>query len=447
MRMPITLLALAMLLSGVSSRVNAQVASDELHLLGQLQATIQQQQEQLRQQAEQIRLQSERLDALLQQINIRQDREPSQNLSSTTPSKSAKPRPSEAVSLTGSTPLVTSSSGNDRIKFAISGQVSRAVNIVEDGGTTDLYFVDNTTSGSRLRVVGTGRINDDISIGTRIEVAVAPDPTSQVSQTNRTPGTYFDQRWAEVSLTSTRHGKLSLGKGDTASNSTAEVDLSRTEAVQYASIADIAGAMLFRETGGASPLTTLKVSEVFQDRDGLSRQSRLRYDTPAYHGFRLAASLVTDQRADAAICWGGEGHGFKAAGALAVANPQLPDKGLQQDGSVSILHQDSGLNLTLSGGRQERDRQKNATNFYGKIGWLANLNALGCTAFGLDYTRARNLPSASDTAWSMGAAVVQAFDKIATEFYLQYRLYALERKSGPAVNNINVGTVGARVKF
>lgn len=47
----------------------------------------------------------------------------------------------------------------------------------------------------------------------------------------------------------------------------------------------------------------------------------------------------------------------------------------------------------------------------------------------------------------MGVAVVQSLDLYGTEMYLQYRLYSLDRKSGPDVGNINVGTVGARVKF
>lgn len=434
------------LILGLPSNVNAQAVPDELVLLRQLQMTVQQQQEQLRQQAEQIRLQSESVDYLLRKIDAMQNQEANRNCAAVI-SAPPKAMPPDAMPLHENQPRPSISSGNEHVKLSLSGQINRAVNIVDDGGTTDFYSVDNSTSGSRLRVVGTARISDDMSIGGRIEVAVAPDPTTQVSQTNQSPGTYFDQRWAEISLASTRYGKLSVGKGDTASNSTAEVDLSRTEAVQYASVADIAGGMLFRETGGDSPLTTLKVSEVFQDRDGLSRQSRLRYDTPTRYGFSLAGSLVSSRRADAALFWGGEGYGFKAVGALAVANPQLPDNGLQQDGSVSVLHQGSGLNLTLSGGWQERDGQKNATNLYGKVGWLANLNQLGSTAFGVDYTRSGNLPASNDTAWSVGAAVVQLFDKIATELYMQYRIYTLELKSAPAVDNIDVGTVGARVKF
>jgi predicted porin len=420
--------------------------------LEQLQATIQQQQEkllqqteQLRQQTEEIRLQSARMDALQRQVNTLQRHEPSPTPAAS-PSETKTPQ-TAIVSAQDILPRPTISSGNDRIQLSLSGQVNRAFNIANDGESTDLYPVDNSTSGSRLRFTGTGKINNDLSMGSRIEVGISPDTSSQVSQTSQSPGTWFDQRWTEIYLASTRYGKVSLGKGDTASNGTAEVDLSRTDVAQYAGIADIAGGMLFREEEGNNYLTTLKVSDVFQDRDGLSRQSRLRYDTPSYYGFSLAGSLVTNQRYDAGIFWGGKGYGFKAAWAFAMSDPQLPDKGLQYDGSLAILHQGSGLNFTMSGGLQERDNQEDATNLYGKVGWIADFTKLGNTAFGVDYTRSENLPWSHDSAWSTGVTAVQFFDEVATELYIQYRLYILDQKSGPALEDINVGTMGARVKF
>ena len=120
---------------------------------------------------------------------------------------------------------------------------------------------------------------------------------------------------------------------------------------------------------------------------------------------------------------------------------------MQYDGSVSVLHSSTGLNLTLSGGLQERDLLKNAINLYGKIGLIASLTNLGDTALGVDYTWSENLPSSRDSAWSVGGAIVQEFTKIATEVYLQYRAYVLDRRSGPPVDSLNVGTVGAKVKF
>lgn len=413
-------------------------AAVDPQLLEQLQETIRQQQHQLQQQAEQLQQQSRILETLQKQVL------------SLTQSAAAQPapvpqKPAETALKTALPATVVS--GNDTIKLAVSGQINRAVNIINDGRSTNLYHVDNNASNSRFRLTGTARIDDDLTLGTRIEIAVAPDVSSQVSQTSQSPGSFFDQRWVEISLASKTFGKLSLGKGDTASNTTAEVDLSRTDLVQYSAIADIAGGMLFSESGGIRRLTTLKVSDAFKNMDGLSRQSRLRYDSPRLLGFSLAGSLVTSQRSDIALFWGGEGYGFKAAGAFAVANPRIDGSGLMYDGSFSTLHSATGLNLTLAGGLQTRDTLKDAANLYAKLGWLANLTRQGYTAFGIDYTRTAHQPSNDDKGYSVGGTVVQAFEKYATELYLQYRVYSLDRRSGAAVSDMSVGTVGARVKF
>ena len=343
-------------------------------------------------------------------------------------------------------PPETITSGQKRVKLAISGQVNRAVNIADDGKDTQAYFVDNDASNTRVRFVGTAKATDDLTIGSKIELAIAPNESSEVNQDNEESGDFFDQRWAEISLDSKRFGKLSLGKGDTASNNSAEVDLSRTDVVQYASIADIAGGMLFRQKNDDS-LTDISVSDAFKDFDGLSRKSRVRYDTPTFYGFSLAGSLVSDQRYDVSLWWGGQGFGFKAAAAAAFADPNEDNTDYQYDGSFSILHEATGLNLTLSAGMKERDDQDDPYNLWGKVGWLARFFSFGQTAFGVDYGRSVNLPTDNDEGYSVGAAVVQQFEEFGTELYLQYRLYSLDRDTEPSVHDMNVGTIGARVKF
>jgi hypothetical protein len=337
-------------------------------------------------------------------------------------------------------------SGQARVKLAVSGQVNRAANVVGDGEDTDVYYVDNDASNTRIRFVGTAKATDDLTIGTRIEFALGPNESSQVSQLDPNSGFFFNERWADVSLDSKRYGKISFGWGDTASNNSAEVDMSKTDVVAYSSIADIVGGMYFRQKDD-NTLTNIRTQDAFNNFDGLSRQARVRYDTPTFYGFQLAASAVSDSRYDASLWWGGEGYGFRAAGALAFANPNLENSNQQYDGSFSILHEKTGLNLTLSAGLKALDSQDNATNFYVKGGWLTRFFSVGQTAFSLDYTNSDHLPTPTDHGWAMGAAVVQVFEKYGTEIYLQYRRYTLDRGAGSDVYNIDAGTLGTRVKF
>jgi len=389
-----------------------------------------------------IKEQQKQLESMQRQLNqLKQTASDAQNQA-----KEAKSTAEEAKTTVQAPVAKAVTSGQDRVKLAVSGQVNRAVNIADDGQKTRAYFVDNDASNSRLRFIGTARATDDLIIGSRLEIAFAPNESSDVSQNNQESGDFFDQRWAEVSLTSKRFGKVSLGKGDTASNNSAEVDLSRTDVVAYASIADIAGGLQFRQSGN-DDLSGVKISDAFRDGDGLSRKSRVRYDTPTFYGFSLAGSLVSDQRYDASLWWGGQGLGFKTAAAAAIAYPNENNTDYQYDGSVSMLHEATGLNLTLSAGLKERDGQGDAQNYYAKAGWLTRFFSAGQTAFSVDYTRSLNLPTGKDDGYSVGAAAVQQFEDFGTELYLQYRLYSLSRDASPSVEDMNVGTIGARVKF
>jgi len=58
-----------------------------------------------------------------------------------------------------------------------------------------------------------------------------------------------------------------------------------------------------------------------------------------------------------------------------------------------------------------------------------------------------NFPTGRDDGYSVGLAAVHQFEEFGTELYSQYHLYSLNCDVAPNVDNINVGTIGARVKF
>ncbi len=340
-------------------------------------------------------------------------------------------------------------SGSDKVKLAISGQVNRAMNIVNDGDNTEAYFVDNGASGSRFRLVGSAKLDDDLTLGTRMELGFSPNAASKVSQDNMESGDSFDQRYTDISLASKHYGEIFLGKGDTSSNNSAEVDLSGTDLVQYASIADIAGGMQFVESG-SDDLSGISVSDAFKDFDGLSRKNRLRYDTPTFYGAHLSTSWISEKRWDASVWWGGKGYGFKTAAAAAVAyihtDRNGDDSEYQYDGSFSILHENTGLNFTFSAGVQEVENQGDPSNIWGKVGWRTDLVSYGKTSFGVDYGQSTNLVTDRDDGYSVGATVVQIFNDYGTEFYAQYRVFSLDH-ADTKVHDVNVATIGTRVKF
>ncbi|MES9946412.1 MAG: porin [Candidatus Thiodiazotropha sp.] len=341
---------------------------------------------------------------------------------------------------------VVSSGGPGKTKLSISGWVNRMVNVVDDGGETEAYFVDNDNSESRLKFRGTHEVSDDLTIGGYMELTIAPNRSVFVSQNSKERNNDFDQRWVEAYFDSKSLGKLSFGKGGVAAHGTGLQDLSGTNVIAYATIVDTAGGMLFREQGGT--LTDIRILDAFHSFDsGQFRRNRVRYDTPTFGGFKLGATAMSDERYDGAVYWKGQGAGFKAKAAAGITDPNVDGRGNVIGGSFSVLHEDTGLNLTYSTGEWERDTGSDATNQYVKLGWRKRFNSFGETAFGVDYTKSEHISNPDDEATSTGLAVVQNFDKYGLEIYGSYRTHELDRAVGAPVDDLDVLTIGTRVKF
>jgi len=340
----------------------------------------------------------------------------------------------------------TVTSGEDRIKLAISGQINRMINIADDGVSTQVYHVDNDNSSSRVRFVGVGKLNEDLSVGTVMEVETESNSSADISQINQDNGIVgFKNRKTEAYLDSKRLGRLTIGKGSAASDGASEVDLSGTTVVAYSGIADLAGGLLFRD-GDTGDLTDIHVNDVFVNLDGLGRTDRLRYDTPIIHGFKISGSAIEEEAWDAALRWGGEGYGVQAAGALAVADSAGSDKGKLYTGSFSMLHLNTGLNLTTAGGILEQEKRNDESYWYVKGGWKTDFFKVGGTAFAIDYTEIYDTDQDGDEGWSFGAFTVQKIHDFGIELYGGFRLHDLDRDD-VNLEQILVGTMGTRVKF
>ncbi len=342
-------------------------------------------------------------------------------------------------------------SGTDSIKLSVSGQVNRGVLYVDDGADDQFFHVDNDNSSTRLRFVGSGSFSEDISVGTIIEVQFESNSTANIkmNQDGATGDDNFTQRKLELYFDHKRFGRLWLGQGDTASNGTSEVDLSGTGVIGYSGIADMAGGIEFQDAGGAGP----SIGTAFTNMDGLSRDDRLRYDTPNFAGFKLSGSLIENGAADVALRYNATFGGFELGSALAYASNNGRDQGpgdlgfTQINGSVSLLH-DSGFNLTGAAGQRDPDdpaRNDDPFFWYAKVGYKWG-GGIGGTAIAVDYTQADDVDEDNDEFTSYGIFLVQKVDKIATELYLGGRIHQLDR-TGRTFDDITAVMAGARVKF
>jgi predicted porin len=339
-------------------------------------------------------------------------------------------------------PLITSS--NPRVKLALSGQVDRLMNLADDGKSTKAYFVDNNNSVSRVGARATGQLTDNLSAGAVLELAISPNNSADVSQTNEDGSQNDEFRKVEALFQSKTWGDVYFGKGDPATKDITRIDLSGTDVLAYAKTGDPAGGLLFRTKDG-DDLTTTTVNAVFTDFDS-GRTNRVRYDTPKFYGLYGSGSYGADQKWGVAVRWAGGGGGFRAAAGAGVQDPSSDTADLVYAGSASVLHEATGLNLTYGTAWRDQDDGTGQLQYI-KAGWQHKFFDIGLTAFSIDFGYDKDTPNDGDKGKTIGLVALQNIAGYGTELFAGFRGYDLDQGDGPSTSTIYVGTVGTRVKF
>ncbi len=262
----------------------------------------------------------------------------------------------------------------------ISGQVSRMVVAPDDAVGDEIQHVDIGFSGSRFRFTGSETMDNGNEWGFRFEVQERDNPAGSVDgATLSSTGNNFDFRYQDLYFTAD-WGKISFGKGDGASNGGTEVDMSGTSLASSSNLQDNwGGYKLIADTDPDPDVDNgVRWKSVFTMFDGLSRQNRVRYDTPNFNGFSFAGSLNQGNASEIAVRYKGD-FGSSKFGA-AFFNATAPDKSATVDGnditggSASILLK-SGLNFTVAISESEPDvgAERDATTF--KVGYKKGMHA------------------------------------------------------------------------
>ncbi len=341
--------------------------------------------------------------------------------------------------------LVTSK--NPDVNVTLYGQVNRAGVWADNGDSSKFYFVDNSNSSTRMGVDAVAKADEDHAVGSKIEFEVISNPSTGVNQLQETISPDINVRHADLWFTGKQWGKLAIGRGSTASDGTAEVDLSGTSVVTYSDVEAMAGGQLWYD-GSIGVLSEVEVGDVFDNMDGLSRRNRFRYDSPNLAGFTLSGSAIETGAFDVAGRYSREFGGVELASALAYASTgDLKSFDNQWSGSFSLLH-DSGFNFTLAGGKQDYDTdgRDDPVFWYGKIGYKADLMSFGSSAFSIDFGQSYDSKVNDDEADSLSIAYVQNVTDWGSELYLAWRRYELSRDELNA-DDVNALMLGARVKF
>ena len=343
--------------------------------------------------------------------------------------------------------------GTDESYIEVYGQIDKGVLIFDDGGSTLGYApVDNGNSTTRGGIRAYAALNEIWSIGGNVEAEWNPYATTNVDQLNRADFDWdtWQPRKAEVYAESKNLGKLWLGQGSMASDLTAEYDLSGTSVVGYSQLGDMAGGPFFRFADGE--LTSVRVKDAFTNFDGLGRKLRARYDTPSFAGFSLGTSVGTSVIPnespyvtvwDVAAKYEKTIGDYKIAGGVAFSRPGDDDN--LYDGSVSILHEPTGLSVTLAAAYSDEETFDGRYG-YVKLGYQADFFEVGKTAMSIDAYFGEDIANSDTDSTAFGVQLVQNLDYYQTELFLGARSYSYEEAVSDIDDSIAILT-GARMKF
>lgn len=367
------------------------------------------------------------------------------------------PKPSSSLQVVSGTP---------KVQLAISGQVNRFISFDDNGKNSQISHKDNAFSSTRLNFTGKGALNEELTVSGVIEAEIRSD-----ASTTRDIGTASDasssvflrERRLEAIFDHSRYGKLWVGQGPMASDSTSEVDYSGTSVITSGSeIQDQAGGIKFFNKR-THQKDARSIVAVYDNYGQAFRQDRIRYDTPSLKGFVLGASHATRDIVDASLKYAGEYEKTKFGAAVAVAkNPftGAARKGWEQyNGSASVLFPGGISLMGATGHRKFKDKGRDPGKYwYGKIGYQFTYFDNGKTALALDYASSKAI--ADDSSFTLadfkiinterfnsyGVVFVQSFDAAATELYAAARTHHLKRQ-GDWFDNILSLVAGVRIKL
>lgn len=380
------------------------------------------------------------------------------------------------MTLVAASALVMAANAN-AMDFKVSGQIDRALSYVNNGKQTDLSSVDNDGSNSRVRFTGVQTMDNGQKAGFVYEIALADHLSDGYDVgANLRRAKYYNTRKIEAYLQG-NFGKLSLGKGDGAAYYANTMDLSGTAWLGGGVWYELySGGLSFND--GTNTLYTIGKSQ--SPFNAISRQSRIRYDSPSLGGVVLSASLDGGKaielaaRYQATLASGTKiiaGAGYVNTKDLQIAtdpvtgNPTVSNPGTLRkkitSASISML-MPNGFNATLSYGTGKTDTIKysgqysvsanftntqegyDAKNTFVQVGYIS-----GKSHYAVNYGVTKDLPANGVKSSQIGAAYVYNWNS-SVELYASYHVYKLDlpaQMGFGSVNNIKQLYVGTRIKF
>ncbi|WP_415400871.1 porin [Tateyamaria sp. SN3-11] len=329
------------------------------------------------------------------------------------------------------------------------GHLNLGIINVDDGFENNTSLSDNDNSNSRVGLIFKQGLRNGGEFRFHFETAVGLTGSSSLNGGDNDLDLRYrrtELRKFEIIYQTPKIGTFSFGQGSIATDGIAQSDFSGTALIAYSSVEDQAGSQQFRLSDGT--LSNVTVRNAFSAFDG-ARRFRVRYDTPKYKGFGLAVSggreVLTsgndNEFYDVGLTYDRDYGAYKIAGRLGYSIRGSSEELLL--GSAAVLHEPTGLSLSVAAGRQQ---EGDANYGYIKAGLQRDWFKFGRTHLSVDYYSGDSFGVAGSSSSSAGVSVVQKVDRANLEIFASYRTFEYDAV-GSDFEDLDVTFVGARWRF
>lgn len=330
----------------------------------------------------------------------------------------------------------------------VYGQVNRNMMFYNDGEESGYRHQDGDNGSTRFGLSATGKVNESVSVGAKIEVEMQSNDPGSISQSSEDGGGgNFSERHANLYFSHKQFGKLTLGQQSEISDGMSDgLDLGYA-AGAFAGMDSslLVAGMLFRNDNTAAALSTTSIRTVFKTLDG-GRNDSIQYETPSMNGFRAQLGLESQGT------WGIGGLYDGKMGGL-----QVRVRGFYENTSgagttadqwqlgASVKH-DSGISLTGLYGSSDQDSGKDHKVYGATVGYTANMNSLGATGVGVTFQGTSDLAGDGIDGQAFGFGVNQQIKAAGTNIYGNVMFWDVDGTT-TALDSLMTFLVGAQVKF
>ena len=273
-------------------------------------------------------------------------------------------------------------------------------------------------------------------------------------------------------ISSKKFGAVWVGRGDTFTNGTSEINLAGISSGRLGGGVDNnVSEFIFLNENGTPSGGTSTVGRYFNSFDGTGRQNRIRYDTPTFFGFKAGADLIDKHNYSGGIRYKGKILGTQVAAGVGYCHTKSAQfagqgacfgnggtiQGIDQvNGSVSVKLP-FGLGATFSGAHQWLDvsaansAQNNPYNLQPSIFYSTKLTELGSTVFEYAFQYCKNcgLTGADDEGRGHAVTAMQKIDSVGGDYFVTFRYLDADRAAsvGPSLDSLWFLGGGFRQRF